>query len=327
MNKSSNKNSSKKILMVLSTGLTKAQFEDIRDKYPQVDFIATDDNNVISQVSGINALIGCPRSAFTDELLARAGPSLKWVHASGAGVEHFIIPKLVKSDIILTNGRVIQGPEVADHALALLLSLTRNIHLVIRGENYKTMPRPIELRGKTVLVVGLGGIGLLIAERAAAFGCKITTVSGDTLPPMLSILSDSYTPDQLDLALPSADVVIVSAPLTSETKNMFSEKQFGQMKQSSIFIIVSRGELVNTDDLVKALKNGEIHAAGLDVTSPEPLPDAHPLRKLPNVIISPHTAGLSEHNRSRSLELIKSNIERFVHGLHLLNQVNKELGY
>ena len=135
MNASPNNVSRQKILIVLSSGLSKNQFNDIRADHPEADYIIADDDNVLNKVSGINALIGCPRTAFTDELLTRAGPSLKWVHASGAGVEHFIIPKLVKSDIILTNGRIIQGPEVADHALALLLSLTRNLHLVIKGES------------------------------------------------------------------------------------------------------------------------------------------------------------------------------------------------
>ncbi len=327
MNTSRRTGSRPKVLMVLSTGLTREQFDEVRSAHPQADFIAADDDNVLDKVAGVNGLIGCPRKAFTDELLDRAGDSLQWVHASGAGVEHFIIPKFVESDVILTNGRVIQGPEVADHALALLLALTRNLHLVLKGESPRSMPRPIELRGKTVLVVGLGGIGLLIAERAAAFGSRITAVSAGSLPPMLAMLHRTYPPEELDDALPDADVVIVSAPLTSATSAMFGEHQFRLMKTTAYFVIVSRGGLVDTDALIHALQDGQIQAAGLDVTDPEPLPDDHPLRQFNNVIISPHTAGLSEHNRRRSFELIKINVDRFVNGVAPLNQVNKRLGY
>ena len=313
--------------MVVSTGFPQEQFDDISAEWPQAEFVAATDDTVHDKVAGVNGLIGCPRRAFTPDLLARARETLRWVHGSGAGVEEFLIPEFVESDVIFTSGKVIQGPEVADHAIALLLALVRNLHLVLTGKGERPMPRPIELRGKNALVVGLGGVGMLAAERASAFGMKVSGVTAGTLPPMLRMLERVYPPESLDEALPDADAVIVSAPHTELTSQVFGGRQFELMKESAYFVNVSRGTLVNTDALVTALQEGKIGAAGLDVTDPEPLPDDHPLRQLTNVIITPHIAGLSDHNRRRSLELIRTNIGRFVTGQPLLNVVDKKLGY
>ncbi|MBI4658317.1 MAG: D-2-hydroxyacid dehydrogenase [Verrucomicrobia bacterium] len=318
---------SPRILLVLSTGLTQEQFDEIKTANPQAELIAATDDTVYENAVGSNALIGCPRKAFTEELLDRVGNDLRWVHSSGAGVEEFLFPRFVESDVTFTNGRVIQGPEVADHALALLLALTRNLHLVLRGDSPRSMPRPVELHGKTVLIFGLGGIGMLIAERVSAFGARVIGVTARNLPPMLPIIDSAFPSEQLEEILPQADAVIVSAPLTPTTKGVFGQRQFGLMKPSAYFVNVSRGGLVNTEELLAALHKGQLRAVGLDVTEPEPLPDDHPLRQLRNVVITPHIAGLSDHNRQRSFELIKTNVARFARGLAPLNPVDKKLGY
>lgn len=315
-----------RILIVTHPGFPPIQVEQIRAATPDAEYLIATDETVIELAVDLDALIGCPRRAFTDELLRRNEGSLRWVHATGAGVEEFLIPRFVESDILFTNGKIIQGPEVADHAMALLLALARNLHLIMSGHTDHPMPRPIELRGKTLLVVGLGGIGLLIAERAAAFGMHILSVNPEWIP-LLRIVERIFTPDQLHDALPLADAVIVASPLTELTLGLFGNTQFSSMKPSAYFIAVSRGKTVKTDDLVWALRAGRIAGAGLDVTDPEPLPQDHPLRTMPNVILTPHIAGLSDHNRQRSFELVKVNVDRFVRGLPLLNIVNKRLGY
>jgi phosphoglycerate dehydrogenase-like enzyme len=313
--------------MVVSSGFTQNQFDALAASEPDGEFVAATDATVFERAVDIDALIGCPRRAFTRELLARAGDRLRWVHGGGAGVEELLFPEFAASHITLTNGKVIQGPGVADHAMALLLALARNLHLIIRGETDKPLPRPLELRGKSALVVGLGGIGLLIAERAAAFGMSVSGTYEGNLPPMLSILDSVYTPEELDEALPLADAVIVSAPHTAKTQGMFGEHEFRLMKESVFFIVVSRGKLVQTEALVTALQEGQIQAAGLDVTDPEPLPADHPLQKMSNVIITPHIAGLSDLNRQRSMELISTNVHRFVRGLPVFNPVDKSAGF
>lgn len=314
------------ILFVTSSGLSEEWIDEIRKVHPETDILSTEDHAILDYAGKIDALIGCPRHLFSNELLQKAGKRLVWVHGSGAGVEQFLFPEFVESHILFTNGKIIQGPEVADHALALLLTLTRNIHLILRNHPDKPYPRPIELRGKTALIFGLGGIGILIAERAYSFGMNIIAVHPD-MPQMIRILDKVYYPNEIHQALPHADAVFNATPHTGMTEQMFGYDEFKAMKRSAYFINVSRGKIVNTEDLIRALKEKLLLGAGLDVTDPEPLPDDHELHSFKNVVITPHIAGLSEHNRRRSYELIKENVFRFLNGLPLLNPVNKELGY
>ncbi len=188
------------------------------------------------------------------------------------------------------------------------------------------MPRPLELRGKRLVTVGTGGIGMLVAERAVAFGMKVVGVNPDYVP-MLSSFERVVPPEQLLEVLPEADVVVVAAPHTPASRRMFGRAQFEAMKPTAYFIAVSRGQLFDTEALTEALQSGQIAGAGIDVTDPEPLAEDHPLRQMRNVVITPHIAGLSEHNRERSFALIRANLERFVGGLPLYNVVDKALGY
>lgn len=324
-----------RILLVTSTGVPLEAVERIRASVPNTEIMTVDDSRtgIHAAIAGTHALIGCPRPCFDSKILAAAGPLLRWVHVPGAGCEEFLIPELIESDIVLTNGRIIQGPEVADHALALLLALTRNLHLVLRGRighgarpSDADMPRPVELREKTAVVVGVGGIGLLIAERLAACGMSVIGVD-QAYVPMVRSLERLVSPQRLREVLPQADVVVVSAPATDATRKMFGAEEFRSMRPASFFINVCRGALVDTGALTDALTRGQVRAAGLDVTDPEPLPHDHPLRAMEHVIITPHIAGPSDQNRARSVALIQENITRFVSGQPLVNVVNKRLGY
>jgi phosphoglycerate dehydrogenase-like enzyme len=282
-----------------------------------------------AMVAEADALVGLHRAAFDeilDEALIRAGRRLRWVHASGAGVEACLVPALVDSGIVFTNGKILQGPHVADQALALLLALTRNLHLVLRGDPKPAQPRPVELRGKSGLVVGTGGVGMLIAERLHAFGVEVSCVTAANLP-LLRIAPRTYMPDELADALPGADIVVVAAPLTGGSRGMFGPREFAVMKKGSLFVNVSRGGLVRTEALVEALAAGRPAAAGLDVTDPEPLPASHPLRSLRSVLITPHMAGMSDANHARGFDLIVRNLRRFIDGKPLVNVVDKKAGY
>ena len=316
-----------RILIVHSTGITQERVAMLQRQRSPVEFIAVSDTKkeIFDALEGVNAMIGCPRSFFGAELLQKASPSLQWVHVNGAGCEEFLIPELIQSTIVLTNGRVIQGPEVADHALALLLTLTRNIHYVLRGST-EGMPRPLELRGKIATVVGVGGIGMLIAERLRACGMRVWGID-DQYVPMIQAIEQQYLPSAWEHALSQSEVVVNATPVTPRTRKMFGQREFMAMKRSCFFVNVSRGVIVDTEALVQALRTGTIAAAGLDVTDPEPLSADHPLRVMPNVVITPHIAGPSDHNRERSLVLIEQNIERFISGQPLLNIVDKQLHY
>jgi len=322
------KNSQKTIMLVRSAGFPQQWAEEIKQLFPGTRFVVVDDNeeSIHSNIKGVNALIGCPRPIFTQELLLKAGKELKWVHASGAGIEEFLIPLFVESDVVFTNGKVIQGPEVSDHAIALLLALTRNIHYFLTGRGPRPMPRPIELWKKTAVVFGVGGIGMLTAEKLKAFGMYVIGIDPRYIP-MVSFIDEMHLSEAIIDVLPRADAVICCCPSTKRSRYVFDEQAFWAMKKEAFFINVSRGNLVKTDDLVKALKSGHLRGVGLDVTDPEPLPEDHPLHKMENVLITPHMAGPSDYNRRRSFELICNNIEKFINDNPLINVVEKTLGY
>ncbi len=310
----------------------KARLADLEDRLPNLDLVFAERQDMLKLVVDCDAIVPVSYGSQARELF-RAAKKLRWVHSYSAGVENVVhIPELQKSDIVLTNAKIIQGPEIADHAFSLLLFHTRNLKQFNRAMADGWMGRAatrlpiIELRGKTMLVVGLGGIGTQIAQRASAFGMRVLAVDPKDMPFTRNV---EYVgkPDELSDLLPRADVVISSVPHTSESEGMFGKKQFALMKDGVYFINISRGKVVQTDALVAALKSGKVRAAGLDVTDPEPLPKDHPLWNMDNVIITPHIATVSDKIADRHLKLVRDNITRFVNGQQLRNVVNKRVQY
>jgi phosphoglycerate dehydrogenase-like enzyme len=332
--------STKKIVV---TGLTPAEVEELRRAAPQVNFATVGpgyrvrdpeemkrvQEQTLKQVSDADAVLGTINPA-----MVRAGKKLKWFQSYSAGVEtylHLSTPELRDSDIVVTNAKIIQGPNIADHAFALLLALTRDLHKIIPNRPKQEWTRGehngvIELSGKTAVIVGVGGIGSQIAVRAQAFGMRVIGVDPKDIS-YAPYLAKVVKPDRIDTVLPEADVVFVSAPHTPETHNMIGARQFDLMKKGAYFIVVSRGSLYNTDALVKALDSRKLAGAGLDVTNPEPLPKGHALWNFENAIITPHIAGTSDLVQKRRMELIVENVRRFVAGEPLLNVVDKRKGY
>ena len=282
---------------------------------------------MLREVADADAYIGMP----TQEIL-KAAKKLKWVQASSAGVEALRFPELINSDIVLTNLQKVASPSIADQAMGMLLALTRQLTYFISARAQSTAAAglppnyPLELQGMTGVIIGVGGIGSQVAVRAWASGMKLIGVDPREISPT-PFIQRAVSPDQLDSVLPEADVVFVCAPDTGQSRNMMGQRQFDLMKKGSFFIAVSRGTLYNTDALVAALASGKLAGAGLDVTNPEPLPRDHPLRKMDNVIITPHTATRSQNEGRRQIDLMKENISRFVKGEQLKNVVDKEKGY
>jgi len=292
--------------------------------YSIIDFVNQDNiKNLQKKISNTECLINCPTNLFNDNLLSVA-KNIKWIHFGGAGVEKILIKKLINSNIILTNGKIIQGPECADHALALILYFTRNIGSFLNKK--KIFHRPIELHKKKCGIIGGGGIGLCIAERLKSFGAKIR-VFDDNLLPLLTFIDEFYDSSEILNKISDLDIIISAAPLTKHTENLMNKNFFNKLKKDSIIINISRGKIINFKDLLKKKMLKKFKGIGLDVTDPEPLPKNHVLRNKNNVIITNHTAGLSEFNRDRSIELICKNIKRYLAKMPLLNQVNKEKGY
>lgn len=280
-----------------------------------------------AEADGIDIRIMSP--AFLEK-----ASKLVWIHCLSAGVDRFVsMPGIADNDkLILTNSRAAHGPAIADHAIGMLLSLTRNLRYY-QAEQDKSRwsrgatPAPsIALQGRTMLVVGIGGIGTEIAQRAHGFGMKvIATRRTDTPAP--DYIARVGKPADLLAMLPEADVIAVCVPLTPETEHLLNAEAFAAMKPGSYLINIARGKVIDTDAMIAALKSGTLAGACLDVTDPEPLPADHPLWKLPNVIITPHVASDATLTDERIDALLIENIRRFGAGEPLLNTVDKQAGY
>lgn len=303
------------------------ELADFRAAAPGISLVVADDKNkLMAEVVNADGIIG----TINPEII-RASKKLKWVQVHSAGVENVLTPEMKNSNIVLTNCKITQGPEIGDHAFAMLLALTRELHRIIPRRVKEEWPiavyHPIELQGKNAVIIGVGGIGTNIAVRAKAFGMHVIGLDPREIPPSL-FLDRWYPPDRLDEVLPEADVVFVSAPSTAQTSKMIGARQFAMMKKSAYLIVVSRGRLYDMDALVKAIENKQIAGAGVDVTDPiEPLPPGHPLWEFENVIITPHIAGRSDGEHARYMALFRENLRRFANEEPLINVVDKQKGY
>lgn len=315
---------------ILVFGQPPEVMKDWQSASDKVKLMSVTKENVMNEVGDAEAYIG----ADVPPAMVRAGKNLKWVQTISAGVEKVLHlsggEDLAKSNIVLTNNQIVQGPEIADHAMAMLLALSRGLPRFFQHrleEKWEARPYPgIELRGKTGVVIGLGGIGQQISIRAWAHGMRIIGVDPEDIP-MSPFWTRVVKPDLLDEVIPEADVVFISAPHTPLSHKMMGPKQFELMKKDSYFIAVSRGGIYDMPALVKALDSKRLAGAGVDVTDPEPLPAGSALWKFDNAIITPHIAGRSDMDRGRMLGTVKENIRRFAEGKPLLNVVDKQKGY
>ena len=303
--------------------------KELQKAVPQARIVPVTHANVMQEIADADGFVGDIRP---EEV--RAAKQLKWVQSMSAGVEGVLFLSggndLRDSNIVLTNNKIVQGPEIADHAMALLLSLTRRLPRYMKEMPSESLDRRafdgIELRGKTAVVIGVGGIGMQIAQRAWAFGMTVIGVDPEDKP-FTPFLASVVKPDQIDEVVPKADVVFISAPHTERSHKEMGSHEFELMKPHSYFIAVSRGGVYDMNGLVKGLDSRRIAGAGVDVTDPEPLPKGHPLWKFDNVIITPHIAGRSDKDRERMVGTVKENLERFVDGKPLVNVVDKQKGY
>lgn len=261
------------------------------------------------------------------ETLERAH-RLSWFQRWYAGVEDLVESEVLRSrEVTITNASGVHAEPVSEHVFALLLALGRCIDKSVRREQHREWPqvtvhRTWELAGKHMLIAGFGAIGRRIARIAKAHDMTVTGVRRNSDP-------ERGIVGARDLAgvLPDADVVVNVLPHTRDTHRLFSDEMLRRVKPGSVFVNVGRGATVDQAALVDALQDGRISAAGLDVTEPEPLPRQSPLWAMPNVIITPHMAGVTPEYGSRAWSLFFQNLERFHSGKQLINVVDYELGY
>ncbi|MFO0964181.1 MAG: NAD(P)-dependent oxidoreductase [Gemmataceae bacterium] len=315
---------------IVVPSLMPARLWELKQIAPDVLFVPVRSlEEAATEVAEADAVLG-----FCSSDIVKSGKRLRWIQVGHAGVEKDLVPELKKSEVTLTNLQRLHGPNVSEQAFALLLGLSRGVappHPIKADGDvwtfHKTKVKPTELHGKTMLVVGMGGIGTQIAKRAHAFGMKVMALDlNDKLPRPDTVFS-LETPDKFMERLPQADVVVLSCPLTEKSRGMMGAEQFAAMKKTAYFINVARGGLVKTDDLVAALKKRTIAGAGLDVADPEPLPDSHPLWTASHILITPHIGGSSPDLLERQWRLYRENVRRFVAGERLLCVVDKAKGF
>ena len=264
-----------------------------------------------------------------------AARRLRWIHSPAAGVGNMLFPALVESNVVLSNSRGVSADPIAEHVLGLTLALFRKFPLAFRSQaarhwaqdDVMTPPPLKQLHGSCVLIVGLGSIGAACAWRFAALGAEVIAVRRRQDQPPPRGVAQVAPPDQLHALLPRADVVVISAAQTDDTRGLIGATELALMRPSAILLNVSRGKLIDEAALVEALRDGTIAGAGLDVFEHEPLAPESPLWILPNVIITPHMAGFRPDHWNVVTTLFAENLRRFDRGEPLQNVVDKRAGY
>jgi phosphoglycerate dehydrogenase-like enzyme len=264
-----------------------------------------------------------------------AARKLRWIHSPAAAVHQLMYPELIQSSVVVTNSTAIHGPVVAEHAITVLLALAKRLPQAMQyqarrewsqDQLWHGQPRPREVADSTVVVIGMGGIGREFAARAKALGMKVLAVR-ENPSKGLSGADEVYSSEQIDEVLPHADYVLLCTPVTPATTGLINARRLGKMKPDAYLINVARGPLIDEPALLDALQHRRIAGAALDVFNEEPLPANSPFWQLDNVLITPHTAAVTDRLWERHLRLMVDNLKRFLAGEPLINQVDKKRGY
>lgn len=278
--------------------------------------IARDVESFRRFLPGADAALISPRyGAEIREAWADLG-SIRWIHSLGAGVETFPFDLLRQRDVVVTNSRGVYADGLAEFVLAAILWFAKDLRRLTQNQTARRWePYTVQrLEGATVGIVGYGEVGRAVGRRAEAFGMSLLTLrrSGGT---------------PLDELIPASDYLVLSAALTPDTRGLIDAKRIASMRPTAVLINVSRGAVVDEAALVDALRARRIRGAALDVFEVEPLPPAHPLWTLDNVLISPHTADHAADSHDRAMDLFLRNLDRFRTGKPLENTVDTDLGY
>jgi phosphoglycerate dehydrogenase-like enzyme len=264
----------------------------------------------------------CPLPILT------AARNLRWLQCTNAGVD-FLEPLAERlAHVLISNARGIHGNGMADYALGMITMWTWNIRELLHQQAAKRWaPKFVDcLAGKTLLIVGLGSIGMAIAERGKAAGLHTIGIKRQPVR-SLHHVDEVYAPQQLAAALPQADYIVIAAPSTAQTRRMFGAQEFALMKPSAFFVNIARGDLVDEGALTKALATHVIAGAALDVFETEPLPPDNPLWAMNNVIITPHISGNPSGYHDQICRIFADNLQRFKAGQALRNLVDLQRGY
>ncbi len=306
--------------------------ERLRTQFPQVELVHR------TSYDGIEELLRDAEAVFTISLRAEqfaVAKRLRWMHAPTAAVHQLLFPEMVASAVILTNASEVHGPVVAEHVLALIFALAKKIPQTVRlqekgkwGQDaiWHEAPRPREIAGATLGLIGVGSIGRRVAKMASALGMRVIGVREHPEKGRPEGVGEVLGPAQTNEALLQSDFVVIAAPLTPATRGLMNAQRFAAMRPDAYLINVGRGPQVEGAALAEALRTHRIAGAALDVFEKEPLPAESPLWSAQNLLITPHTAGLTEKLWERHYELFSENLRRYLRGEPMLHVVDKQLG-
>jgi len=313
----------------------------LRREFPDIEFIYRPNfDNIENYIADADIIVG---ASLRPEQF-RAAKKLRWISSTAAAVHQLFFRELVNSDVVLTNASEVHGHCVAQHVMALIFAAARRIDVDVRFQQrrywgqedlWRQRPRPREVDGATLGLVGVGAIGRNVARMASAIGMRVVVIREHPYRGVDWLPADSpersrhvvYGIDQLDRMLQQADFVVLAAPTTDRTKALMNAERFSQMKPDAWLINVGRGALVEEAALVQALRKKTLGGAALDVFDTEPLPADSPLWSFENVIITPHVAGMTDKIWDRQFEFFSENLHRFLDGKPLLGVVDKAKGY
>ncbi len=302
---------------------------ELQAEFPTVTFVsAASPEEQVRQIVDAEAFYGVPcRQAF---LVARR---LRWVHFPGTGIDWISqVPELVKSDVVLTNARGPHAPPMADHVFAVILTFAHRLRELWedqrarRWEPAKYAGKMQELAGATMGILALGDIGMAVARRAHGFGMEVYAVTRRPRSAPYGV-KEVWGPERLDDLLRISDWLVVTAPLTDETRGLLDGHRLSLLKPTAYLIVVSRGGIVDEEALAEALRARRIAGAALDVMAQEPLPQDSPLWGLDNVLLSPHVSALTPEMYHGRKEVFKENLRRYLAGRPFLYVCDKEAGY
>lgn len=307
--------------------------ERLRRDFPQLDIVHLKDYRGVEEHIR-DAEIAIAWSLRPEQI--RSARNLRWVHSPAAAVHQLMFPELVESGIVLTNARDVHGPVVAEHVIALIFALAKRIPQAVRLQQshvwgqqamWESFPRPREIAGATLGLVGLGSIGCAVARHASALGMRVIAAREHPQKPRPDGVAEVIGPGQLELLLSQSDYLVLAAPVTPETRQWMNAARLAQMKPDACLINVGRGALVDESALAEALRGKRIGGAALDVFEKEPLAENSPLWDLENLLITPHTAGLTERLWERHYAQVSENLQRYLAREPLRWVVDKKKGY
>lgn len=287
----------------------------LRERFPQLNITWVDHHDKVGpHIAGAEILMSF--SPFMADHVLRDATQLKWIQVLGSGVDGFVNQPSLRDNVLITNGHGVQATPVSEGALGLMFALSREFPRLSANQQQRRWERWSSqlLYGRTLGILGVGQIAEALAAKAKALGMRVVGISSGVRP--APNFDHMYSRDNLPAAVGELDYFVLLTPLSPATHHIVNATVLKAMKRSAFLINVARGGVINDNDLIAALQQGQIRAAALDVFEHEPLPVDHPFWSMPNVIVSPHMAGLHSSYPEHIMPLLEQNIARFLAGDH-----------